>query len=55
VHEAARVGAIAEGGEVVASRETLEAAGGLYTASDPRTVELKGISEPVEVLSVSWR
>src|SRR5262245_1094318 len=53
VHEAARLGALATGGEIVASVATIEAAEVDY--SNPRTVELKGISEPVEVVSVDWR
>jgi len=54
VHEAARVAALADGGEIVASRETAEAAPG-FTASAPRAVELKGIEAPVEVVSIDWR
>lgn len=55
VHEAARIGALAEGSEVLASLATLDAAGGRPGASAPRAVALKGISEPVEVASVDWR
>jgi class 3 adenylate cyclase len=55
VHEAARIGALAEGEEIVVSTATLEAAGGGFTAKDSRTVPLKGIAEPVEVVSVEWR
>ncbi len=53
VHEAARIAALAGGGEILASRET--AAGSRYQASEPRTVTLKGITEPVEVVSIVWR
>jgi class 3 adenylate cyclase len=53
VHEAARLGALAGGGEIVASVATIEVADVEY--SNPRAVELKGISEPVEVVSVDWR
>jgi class 3 adenylate cyclase len=53
VHEAARLGALAEGGEIVASAATTETAD--VACSNPRAVELKGISEPVEVVSVDWR
>jgi class 3 adenylate cyclase len=52
VHEAARIAALARGGEILASRQT---AAGNYTVSAPRLVNLKGISEPVEVVSVEWR
>ena len=53
VHEAARIGALATGGEIVASVVTVEAADVGY--SNSRAVELKGISAPVEVVSVDWR
>ena len=53
VHEAARIAAIAEGSQVLASRDT--AAGGRYPLSEPRSVTLKGISEPMEVVQVAWR
>lgn len=52
VHTAARVGAVAEANEILASRETAEAA--RVTFTKPRLVELKGISEPVEIVSVDW-
>ena len=53
VHEAARIAALAEGGEVIASKET--AAGSRFPLSDPREVVLKGISEAIEVVSIDWR
>ena len=53
VHEAARIAALADGGEVVASRDT--AAGSRFPASQPREVLLKGISEAIEVVSIDWR
>ncbi|HEU0248938.1 MAG TPA: adenylate/guanylate cyclase domain-containing protein [Gaiellaceae bacterium] len=52
VHAAARVGAIAEANEIAASRETAEA--GHVTFTNPRLVALKGLSEPVEIVSVDW-
>lgn len=54
VHAAARIGALAEGEEILASLDTARA-GGTVTVSDPRTVSLKGIFEPVEVVAVAWR
>lgn len=52
VHEAARIGAISTGGEIVVSKSTIE---GLDLAvKGERAVELKGISHPVEVVSLSW-
>jgi class 3 adenylate cyclase len=53
VHEAARIAGLAEGGEILASRET--AAGSRYQLSEPRTVTLKGIAEPIEIVAVNWR
>lgn len=55
VHTAARIGALAGEGEILASTATLNAAGQRYEASSPRAVKLKGISRPVEVASVDWR
>ncbi|MEX2458769.1 MAG: adenylate/guanylate cyclase domain-containing protein, partial [Actinomycetota bacterium] len=54
VHAAARIGALAGGGEIVTSRETADAAGGDRSWSEPREVSLKGISQPVEVVTLEW-
>ena len=55
VHEAARIGSAAEAGEILASRTTWAAIAGRFPASPPRTVQLKGISNPVEVVAIDWR
>jgi len=55
VHEAARIGGLAGGGEVLVSRATLEASRSTCRTSEPKTVTLKGIAEPVEVLPIEWR
>ena len=52
VHTAARVGAVAEANEIVASRGTAEA--GRVGFTNPRFVALKGLAEPVEIVSVDW-
>lgn len=52
VHEAARVAALAEGGEILASKRTVAPG---FATSPPRTVSLKGISEPMEIVTVEWR
>ena len=52
VHEAARIAALAAGSEILASKQT---ATPRFPASEPRSVSLKGISEPMEVVSVQWR
>ena len=53
VHEAARIGGLADGSEIVASADT--AAGGRFPVSNPRTVTVKGIADPIEVVTVDWR
>ena len=53
VHEAARIGALAGAGEILASVGT--AAGSKYPTGEPREVALKGIAESVEVVVVDWR
>jgi class 3 adenylate cyclase len=55
VHVAARIAAIAEGGEILVSRDTVEAVPPGFSLSTPRTVMLKGLSEPFEVVSLAWR
>ncbi len=55
VHEAARIGALAGGGEIVASCETLEDIETAFRCSEERAVSLKGITEPVRVVSVAWQ
>ena len=54
VHTAARVGAVAEAGEIVASVTSVEGLESLELA-DRRSVALKGIAEPVEIVSIGWR
>jgi class 3 adenylate cyclase len=53
VHEASRIAALAAGGEIVTSQAT--AAGSRYPASEPREVAIRGISEPVEVVTIDWQ
>jgi class 3 adenylate cyclase len=53
VHEAARIGALAEGSEILASVDT--ATGGRYPMSESRTVTVKGIADPIDVVTVDWR
>lgn len=54
VHVAARVGALADAGEILASRG-LVAGIDQPPSSPPRSVTLKGLSDPLEVVSISWR
>ena len=53
VHEAARIGALAEGDEIIASLATAEEAPDLEI-SNARTVDLKGVSQPVDVVNIRW-
>jgi class 3 adenylate cyclase len=53
VHESSRIASVAEGGEILASRDTASGSG--FPASDPRMVSVRGISEPIEVVSIDWR
>ena len=53
MHEVARIAALATGGEIVTSRAT--AAGSRYPASEPREVAIRGISAPVEVVTIDWQ
>jgi class 3 adenylate cyclase len=54
VHVAARIAAAAEAAEILASAETAATAGDAVTSSAPRTLELKGLGTPVDVVSVDW-
>jgi class 3 adenylate cyclase len=56
VHVAARVGAAADRDEILVSSSVLGAAGSTrFSLSEPRSVTLKGVREPVELRSVDWR
>jgi class 3 adenylate cyclase len=52
VHEAARIAALAEGGQILASVETV--AGARFPFSDQRAVTLRGTAEPMEIATVDW-
>lgn len=53
VHVAARVAAVAAGGEILATAATLTEATGVVTAA-PREVALKGVTDPVGIATVRW-
>jgi class 3 adenylate cyclase len=55
VHLAARIGAAAGAGEILASRETLDDAGTGFRSSSPRSEAFKGFEKPVEVIRLDWR
>jgi class 3 adenylate cyclase len=52
VHEAARIAALANGNEIVASRTT--AADARFPLSEPRTVTLRGTTDPMEIVTIDW-
>lgn len=54
VHEAARIGGVAEAGEILVSAATLDGANTTYP-SRRRSVTLKDIADPMEVASIDWR
>jgi class 3 adenylate cyclase len=55
VHVAARVSALGGRDEIIASNSTWQVAGATpYTASEPRSVKLKGVKDPIEVVTVAW-
>ena len=53
VHVAARVAALAGGGEILATAETLAEAGDV-SVSDSRTVPVKGVAAPVSLAAIGW-
>jgi class 3 adenylate cyclase len=53
VHEAARIAALARGGEVLSSVRTLESAGSRHRSGQPRWETLRGLSDPVMVATVT--
>ena len=54
VNRAARIGSHAEAGEILASKDTTSELDGDFSVSLPRSISLKGIADPVEVVSVDW-
>jgi class 3 adenylate cyclase len=54
VNQAARVGAAADGGEILVSAATFAGARHAFGEVARRTVKLKGLSAPVEVVSIDW-
>jgi class 3 adenylate cyclase len=55
VHEAARIAGAAQAGEILASRTSVEATAIRFEVSEARSVQLRGISQPVEVVAIDWR
>lgn len=55
VHIAARIGSLADGGQILASASVLLDAGDRGDELERRRVSLKGIADPVEIAAVAWR
>jgi len=55
IHAAARIGALAAEGQILASAETLSAAGEVVDPATRHEVRLKGLSKPMAVATVAWR
>jgi class 3 adenylate cyclase len=55
VHVASRIGAAAGAGEILVSLETLDGGDTTYRVSQPRSEALKGLEQPVEVVSIDWK
>ena len=55
VHEAARVGAAAGAGEILVSRSTVGDGSFPFEVSNEREVSLKGLAQPVRVVSIDWQ
>jgi class 3 adenylate cyclase len=55
VHRAARIAALADGGEILASRSTVEEAGSEIPSASAGDLTLKGFAEPESVVRVAWR
>lgn len=53
VHIAARVGALAEGGEILATQDALAEAGVTRTSGE-RSALVRGLTEPVSIAAVDW-
>ena len=53
VHLAARVSSLAEGGEILATAETLAGVADV-PSSNAREVPVKGVKEPVQVAAIAW-
>jgi class 3 adenylate cyclase len=54
VHEAARIGSLAGGGQILASVNTVRSAATRFPVSTPRSVILRGVSQPVDVVTIEW-
>jgi class 3 adenylate cyclase len=54
VNQASRISEVAEGGEILVSATTLADARHTFAERARRSVELKGLAAPVEVVAIDW-
>ena len=54
VHATARIAAAAGPGEIIASREALDAAHDTFRAHNERPLEVRGLAQPITVVTVDW-
>jgi class 3 adenylate cyclase len=54
VNQAARISEVANGGEILVSAATLASARHTFAERGRRSVDLKGLSAPVEVVAIDW-
>lgn len=55
VHRAARIAALADGGQILTSRTTKDDAGEEISGEEMGEVALKGFADPVPIVRVAWR
>jgi class 3 adenylate cyclase len=55
VHAAARIAALAEAGEILASGSAVAGLDSRFRASSSRSVTPKGMSEPIDIVAIEWR
>lgn len=55
VHVAARVAAAGGAGQILATAPTMATVGESYPASEPKSLAMKGVAEPIDIVELSWR
>jgi class 3 adenylate cyclase len=55
VNVAARIGALADSGQILVSAETVDGMPVPYTVCDGRTEKLQGFEEPVPIVAIRWK
>jgi class 3 adenylate cyclase len=53
VNIASRIADLADGGRIVASAGTMSGTSA-FTRSAPRSIPIKGVAEPVEIVEIEW-